>query len=163
MRQVRRSEFSPSLKYDFHAGAFVNLRFGYKYQQSQGFFALQPEVLYSRQGFVADRVNIDFQYITALLMPRIYKKDLYLEVGPWISYLLDVNPNMIELDEKRIFISDLNGGLDAGVAIGVGYELSIRNNFGLIIGARYLFGLLDLANNLLWKNRVAAISLGLKF
>jgi tricorn protease-like protein len=63
------------------------------------------------------------------------------------------------ISEKNIKLSDLKGGKDVGVAAGIGYDF----HFGLVAGARYLLGLSDVSNNLLWTNNVIAISLGWKF
>jgi len=148
--------FSPAMKIDFHVGAFFNLRFGNKDKKFLGF---QPELLYSRQGFAVDGSAVEFQYFTAAFMPRLYEKGIYFEVGPWLSYLFAVKPDLMVIDKNRISLIDLKGGKDAGVAAGAGYEFK----FGLVAGARYMFGLSNMANNLLWKNRVITVSLGYKF
>ena len=151
--------FTPDMRPDFHAGILFNLNFGYR-ENTPGFFALQPELLYSRQGFAVNGAAVNFDYITVPLMVKLYLfQGLNFEIGPWISYLLAVNPNSTVIGGNRIQLSDLKGGKDAGIAVGVGYDF----NFGLVAGARYQHGLSDVANNLLWANRVIAISLGWKF
>lgn len=152
-------DFSPEMKPGFHAGILFNLNFGYM-NNRQGFFGLQPEVLYSRQGFLLDGDPITFNYITVPVMVKLYLyQGFNFEIGPWIGYLLAVNPNSTVIDENNIKLSDLKGGKDAGVAVGFGYDF----NSGLMVGARYQHGLSDMAGNLLWTNRVIAISLGWKF
>ena len=152
-------DFSPGMKADFHAGIFYNLNFGYK-ENTPGFFGLQPEVLYSRQGFALNGNAISFSYITIPVIVKLYLyQGFNFEIGPWVSYLLAVSPNTTTINGNNIKLSDLKGGKDAGIAVGAGYDF----NFGLVVGARYQHGLSDMANNLLWTNRVIAISLGWKF
>ena len=151
--------FSPELKHDFHAGIFFNMNFGYR-ENKPGFFVLQPELLYSRQGFLLNDDRVNFDYITLPLMIKLYLyQGFSFEFGPWISYLLAVNPNSTTISGSNIKLSDLKGGKDAGIAAGIGYDF----DFGLTIGARYRHGLSDMASNLLWTNRVISISLGWKF
>ena len=151
--------FSPEMKPDFHAGIFLNLNFGYR-NQKPGFFGLQPEVLYSRQGFAVKSKIVNFDYVTVPLMVKLYLHEGFnLELGPWVSYLLAVNPNSIVFDGKKIKLSDLKGGKDVGFAAGIGFD----SNFGLTVGARYLHGFSDLANNVFWMNQVIAVSIGWKF
>jgi hypothetical protein len=156
---ITNIRFSPEMKPDFHVGIFLNLNFGYR-DQKPGLFGLQPEVLYSRQGFAVDGEKVNFDYITVPLMVKINVYEGFsAELGPWISYLLSVSPTAITLDRNNVRLSDLEGGKDVGVAVGIGYE----SDFGLVVGARYRHGLSDMANNLAWTNKVIAISLGWKF
>ena len=150
--------FSPVMKPGVHIGGFFNLRMGGSDQQPSRFGA-QGELLFSSQGFKVANDVVGLQYLTLAIMPRFYEKGIYFEVGPWLSFLLASKPDLIEIDESRIALSDLKGGKDAGIAIGLGYELDL----GLVVGARYMLGLSDMAKNLPWKNRVIAISVGWKF
>ncbi|MCL2436397.1 MAG: PorT family protein, partial [Lentimicrobiaceae bacterium] len=114
----------------------------------------------SRQGFKFEGDAINFDYITGSLMAKLYlQQGINFEVGPWLSYLLAVNPNSTVMDENTISLSDLKGGKDAGIAVGIGFDFKS----GLMVGARYQLGLSDMAGNLPWQNRVIAISLGWKF
>ena len=152
-------DFLPEMKHDFHAAVFLNLNFGYR-ENTPGLFGLQPELLYSRQGFAVNGDRINFDYITVPLMIKLYAYEgLNFEFGPWISYLLTVSPDTKAIDGNNIKLSDLKGGKDTGIAVGAGYEF----NYGLVINARYLHGLSDMANNLQWTNRVISVSLGWKF
>ena len=161
-------DFSPKIKIGFHAGMILDLRFGRK----KSIFGLQPELLYSHQGFVFDDDAVSFNYITLPLMAKLnlytYSGNLYFELGPYFSYLMAVSPNSLEITtEKFDFFSkaidlnlqDLKNGKDVGVAAGVGYEF----DFGLIIGVRYNYGLSDMAKNLQWQNNIALVSVGWKF
>ena len=166
--------FAPNIKFGYHAGVFLNIRFGSKsYFRDQSFVGLQPELSYSHQGFVVNGNAINFNYITVPLMVKLnfgktkFKGNFNFEFGPCFNYLIEVSPNSMEITNGYDFfsevvtlnLSDLKSGKDLGVAAGIGYEFG----FGLIVGARYNHGLFDMAKNLLWKNRVAAVSLGWKF
>jgi tetratricopeptide (TPR) repeat protein len=153
-------DFLPKLKPDFHAGIFLNMRFGG--------WGLQPELLYSRAGFENNGNAIIFNYITVPVMAKLYFGDFNLELGPYVSYLATVSPGSTVITTEKsdfyskaayIKLSDLEKGADFGVAVGIEYDF----DFGLTIGVRYNQGLSDMAKNLQWKNSVAAISLGYKF
>lgn len=152
--------FSPEMKADFHAGAVVNLHWGFRNELSglgTGLWGLQPEVLYSRQGFAVDGEAVQFSYITVPVLAKYYPtKEISLEAGPYFSYLLSVSPASTVIDGAEIPLSDIKGGKDVGVAFGIGYEFAK----GLNLSARYNYGMSDVANNLKWKNNVIALSVG---
>jgi len=155
--------FKPGMKFDFHAGAAANLHFGFKNEASPagtGMFGLQPELLFSRQGFTLDGEAYSLNYLTLPVMLKLYVAEgINIEAGPFISYLFGVSPNSTVIDGAQIAFSDLKGGLDAGIGFGAGYEMKM----GLTIGARYMLGLSDLAGNLAWKNNIISISVGWLF
>jgi hypothetical protein len=156
-------DFSPGMKADFHLGVVANLHFGYRDEGSPvgtGRFGLQPELLYSRQGFAVDDEAITFDYITLPVMARLYAtKDIYVEAGPYFGYLLQLSANSTVIEGAQIDLSSLKGGIDFGAGVGAGYE----SRLGLIAGIRYQLGLSDMAGNLKWKNNVVALSLGWLF
>jgi hypothetical protein len=156
-------DFSPGMKTDFHFGAVANFHFGARNEGSPvgtGYFGLQPELLYSRQGFVVDGETVGLDYLTVPIMAKYYvTKSLSIEAGPYFSYLFGASPNTAVIEGTQIAISDLKGGMDAGLGVGAGYELKNGLNFG----ARYYLGLSDVANNLAWKNNVIAVSIGWLF
>ncbi|MCL2072676.1 MAG: PorT family protein [Marinilabiliaceae bacterium] len=153
-------EFSPKINTGFHSGFLFNIR--------KPIWGIQPELLYSQQGFVIEGSKINFHYITVPLMFKYYIDDYFIiELGPFFSYLFAVAPNSMEInvDEYDFYstradinFSDLKKGKDIGFAVGAGFEFDI-----LSIGVRYNRGLSDMANNLQWKNSVFAISLGIFF
>lgn len=152
--------FSPQIKTDFQAGAVLNLRWGRRNKESDmgtGYFGLQPEILYSRQGFKVDGTSINLDYISVPILAKYYAtKEVSLEVGPFFSYLLSNSPNTTVINGAEIYLSDLKGTKDVGLAFGIGYEY--RKHFNL--SARYNLGMSDVSNNLKWKNNVIALSLG---
>ena len=152
-------EFIPVMRPDFHAGVFFNLNFGYQ-PNKPGFLGIQPELLFSRQGFSVKGSNVSFSYVTVPLMIKLYAyQGLNLELGPFISFMMAAKPDTQEIDGAKFKLSGLKGSKDAGVAVGMGYDM----NVGLVVGARYQHGLSDMANNLLWTNRLIQIYLGWKF
>ena len=152
-------DFEPSMKLDFHVGAFINLNFGAR-DQKPGFFGLQSEVLYSRQGFSFGGEKVNFDYISIPLMVKMHVYEgLYIDVGPYISFLLSVNPDETVIFKNTIQLSDLKGGKDVGAAFGVIYE----DRLGWIVGARFQHGISNMANNLSWMNQVLSLSVGWKF
>ncbi|MCL1933775.1 MAG: PorT family protein [Candidatus Azobacteroides sp.] len=156
-------DFSPSMKADFHAGVVGNFHFGHRNEGSPagtGIFALQPELLYSRQGFSFDGNSYNFDYLSLPIMLKFYvTKDVNIEAGPFFSYLLGVSPDASVINGAQILLSDLKNGFDVGLGIGAGFEMKS----GLTFGARYSLGLSNMADNLAWKNSVIALSVGWMF
>lgn len=155
--------FSPEMLQGFNAGFFANIHFGYRNEGSAvgtGWFGLQPEILFSRQGFAFDEESVTMNYVSLPIMLKLYlTKQLNIEAGPYFSYLIGVTPSPTKIDGAEITLSDLDGTKDAGVAFGLGYETKL----GLTINARFNMGLSDVASNLAWKNQVVAFSLGYMF
>ena len=153
------TDFSPKTKTDFHIGALLNLRYGLK-NKIQG-FGLQPEVLFSRLGFVFDKQTCTFNYITIPIVLKAYVfNGLGIEAGPYFSYLLSASPESIHINNgPAIVLSGLKGGSDAGICVGATYQIPK----GLFVGARYMLGFQPLANNLAWKNDAISISVGWMF
>lgn len=157
------ANFSSDMKADFHAGIVFNFHWGFRDDLSgkgTGYFGLQPEILYSRQGFGFKDEAINLDYICVPVLAKYYAtKELSIEAGPYMGYLMSTNPEVKNFDGTEINLDDLTGGLDAGVAFGIGYEMSN----GLTFGARYNLGLSEVAENLAWKNNVIAFSVGYLF
>lgn len=155
--------FSPETKADFHAGAVMNLHWGIRNEMSgvgTGYFGIQPEVLYSGQGFAFNGTSVNMNYISMPILAKFYPtKAISIEAGPVFSYMLSVSPNTTVIDGAEIPLSDLKGGKDVGIVVGVGYEFKK----GLNLSARYNKGMADVANNLKWKNNVIALSVGWLF
>jgi hypothetical protein len=156
-------DFSPEMLPGFHAGVFANFHFGYRNEGSAvgtGWFGLQPEILYSSQGFAVDGQSVNFDYISLPILAKLYlSKQFNIEAGPYFSYLISVNPSTATIDNAEIVLSDLEKSKDAGIAVGMGYE----TKFGLTMNARFNLGLSDVASNLAWKNQVIAVSFGYMF
>ena len=153
LANISGADFSPKMKTGFHIGALLNIRFG-------ALLGLQPELLFSQQGFKTNDDNCTFNYLSLPIMIKLYiSNGLHIAAGPYFSYLLGVSPESITVNGPKAVISDLKGGLDAGACLGVGYDTAL----GLTVGARYMLGLSDLAGNIGWKNNVISVSVGWMF
>ncbi|HTN06973.1 porin family protein [Agriterribacter sp.] len=111
----------------FHAGAFVNLRFG-------SVFSIQPELLVSSQGAKlkssTQKENFKTTYATLPVMLKLQspRGGLYIEAGPQFGLKVSDKISGVNTDVKN---------LDAALAAGIGYHSAM----GLGIGARYIAGL----------------------
>lgn len=135
----------------FHFGALVNLHWGQRTASSlpgTGLWGLQPELMFSRQVISTKNRNIRLNSLKVPVLLKIYPLSaLSIEVGPEITYLFSAFPGEVNFDEASCNIGACNG-FDFGAAAGVSYEF----RFGLLLGARYSAGFVDLASNLKWKN-----------
>jgi hypothetical protein len=156
-------DFTPSMKADFHLGALANLHFGSRDEGSPagtGWFGLQPELLYSRQGFAVDGEAIGFDYLTLPVMAKLYvTKTFSIEAGPYFSYLLNVSPATTIIAGAQIPLDELKNKAGAGIGIGAEYE----TRMGLTLSARYNLGLNDMADFLMWKSNTVSLSAGWLF
>jgi len=145
--------FTPEMKTGLHVGAFLDFPV---VRRTMG----SLEVMFSQQGFKYDSNAINFNYLNVGMILKIgLTQGLNLELGPWVSFLMSVNPDTMITEEYEINLSNLQGGKDVGIATGLSYCFSS----GLMLGARYNFGLSEMANNLQWTNRIFAISIGYRF
>lgn len=136
------------LRTGYHFGAFLQLPL------SDG-FAIQPEVLYSSRGTLANfrndetgingDINIKAEYVDVPILGVIKLTDLAeIHLGPYFGFTSKTRieqtglgaDNESEFDKD--FLKSLDYGLIAGVAV----------NFGLLnVGARYNFGLQKIENS----------------
>lgn len=104
-------------KTDFYLGFTANVRFA-------KFYALQPEINYSRQGTriesnvknIGDK-DVTLSYIGFQLVNKFYFNQFNLHVGPTLDFIV----------QKKNFHPD--NEIDLGVTAGVGYD--ITKNFGV--------------------------------
>jgi len=147
-------------KLSFYAGAFAEFRLGYV-------VSIQPEVIYSRQGYKTDINSIDswhrMNYLNIPVLVKLYLfEGLSLDLGPQFGILLNgktkskVNGATVKTD-----IDGLKGG-DISFAMGFTY----RFYNGVFVNTRYNLGLTDnLKNNSgdNFSNRVWQIGVGYAF
>jgi hypothetical protein len=122
-------------------------------------FSVQPEVLYSGQGYdIAERNNandIEYQldYINIPVLAKFYVFDgLALEAGPQVGFLvnseIDSNPSSTNNGEISLSEDQFNK-VDFSVALGASYKF----RGGFFVNGRYNIGLTDIYddsfNNLL--------------
>jgi len=146
----------------FHLGLLAEIPVGER-------FSIQPEVLYSAQGYDIlsreDANDVEFQldYITVPILAKFYLFDRFsLEAGPQIGFLvndeIDTNPTGdggdIEMD------SDMFKTVEFGVGLGASYKIS---NF--FVSGRYNLGLTDIYDleGVDAKNSVIQAGVGIMF
>ncbi|WP_108869330.1 porin family protein [Aquimarina aquimarini] len=102
-------------------------------------FSLQPELLYSGQGYdtsIDSEGIIALNYLNIPLMAKYYvTKRLSLETGPQIGFLLSTKGGTKDY-------KDLLKTTDFGINFGLGYKLDNGLNFGV----RYNLGLTNINN-----------------
>ncbi len=133
----------------FHIGGLVEIPITEK-------FAVQPELLYSSQGYKYEESDIDYSYeaktkmdyINVPIMAKYHIIDgLSAELGPQIGILISAKDEYEETfdgenasgDED---VKEFYNTLDFGIGIGASYRL----NNGLFFSARYVIGLSDVTN-----------------
>lgn len=104
-------------------------------------FSVQPELLYSSQGYsFSDGFDIDIMldYINIPVMAKYYiANNLSLEAGPQIGFLVSAKGKAQgETEDVKDFVK----GLDFGFNLGAAYKLENGLNFGL----RYNLGLANI-------------------
>ena len=158
----------PEGRTSFHIGAFAEIPLSER-------FSIQPEVLYSGQGFDlisregADDTEVQLDYINVPVMAKVYiVEGLYAEAGPQIGFNVksEIDSDPDDVDSGDVTIDeDVINDVEFSVGVGAGYQF----NNGLFLNARYNFGLTDVFNNedLLIdsdaKNSVFAVSAGYSF
>lgn len=149
-------------KVSIHVGAFAEWKVN-------DFFAIQPELIYSRQGFrykedgtkVKNRVN----YLNIPVLAKLYVlEDLSVDLGPQLG--LALNGKSVSKDNgdtHKYKNKDLNT-VEVSWAIGLSYDLD-----RLMFSARYNIGLSNVMDkNKSWdqsnnKNHVFQLSVGYRF
>jgi Outer membrane protein beta-barrel domain len=124
--------FTP--KETFHAGIVIK---DIKLTDKIG---LQPELLYSMQGFkVAGVGNVGIHYLSVpLLVTFPVTNGLELQVGPQVSYMINSRVGVVS-DLFSITYNGLFHNIDAGAVAGMEYKASEN----VSIGGRYYLGMTD--------------------
>jgi hypothetical protein len=131
----------------FHVGAYISTMLSDK-------VGLQPELMYSQQGYrvtssisYSDGYNVHYNYLNIPVIFKIYVADgTNIQLGPQIGYLLSSNDGLFSPGTPR--------KLDAGVALGIGYETDGGLNFAL----RYNRGFVNVAPSAYVINQSQAIT-----
>lgn len=110
------TDYNIKSRVDFYVGFQANLRFG-KY------YALQPEIYYTRQGAKLEPVSNDgtskdviLSYIGGAAVNKLYMNKFNIHLGPTLEFLTE--STNLEYTES----------IDLGVLLGVGYDFT--PNFG---------------------------------
>ncbi|MCB2378903.1 PorT family protein [Hymenobacter sp. BT635] len=111
-----------------------------------GFFSIQPELLYSGKGikfkFDGGETVERTHYVDLPILAKINADGFIFEAGPQVGYMV-TRKGTLTAGGETAEDSDFNGvnRFDLGYVAGVGYELES----GLGFGIRYNGGLLDVA------------------
>ena len=167
-------EASPSMNsiVNLHIGAFAEFKINNK-------VAFQPELLYSMLGYKyiqiinVEGTNYDtnntlkFAYLNIPLMFKYYpQSQFYFEAGPQLGLLTSakVDVDVVGFGSGSDDVKEFFKTVDFGMNVGLGYNFS-KN---VLVGARYNFGLSNIADtepgdNTKMKNSVFSLSLGYIF
>lgn len=122
-------------------------------------FSIQPELMYSQQGYVITNSSGTFtqklNYINFPLMLKAYpSQNFFLEAGPQIGLAVS---NKEEYDGLFSSSQEFDpNGFDWGFNFGGGF----KTNSGISLGVRYHLGLGDLYDENKAYNRILQFSLG---
>jgi hypothetical protein len=122
-----------------HAGVFILAMINEK-------FGVQPEVLFSMQGsrwdFGGDDSKLKFNYVNVPILLRYNITEMIsIHAGPQVGLLLSAEAEAEDGDTEDI--KDDFKGVDFGAGTGVEFDLPM----GLGFGARYVFGLSNIAED----------------
>ncbi|MEI9921622.1 MAG: porin family protein [Bacteroidota bacterium] len=147
----------------YHAGAFALIKITS--------FAIQPEVLFSKQGtkFTYNSTNYEanFDYIAVPVMFKFYLPlGLNLQAGPQFAFTSTKDLKAaVSGQSAQSVAANFKEKKDTSLALGAGWDLP----FHLTIDARYVLGLSDMkfqpkpSDPVTFKNKVIMISVGYKF
>ncbi|WP_372745911.1 porin family protein [Lutibacter sp.] len=157
LASVRNSEGNETdQRQGFHVGFFGE-------SNINNFLALQIEFTYSQQGYVIENSNFKLtqkiDYLNLPFMLKLYPtKTFYLEAGPQIGYAISHKENI----ETFLGGSESNfdpNSVDWGANVGLGF----KTETGLILGARYHYGLGKVYEDTNEYNNVLQLSIGFIF
>ncbi|MDP2069508.1 MAG: porin family protein [Lutibacter sp.] len=157
LASVRNSDGDETDQRDgFHIGFFNE-------SALSNLLSIQTELTYSQQGYQFEnssyRLTQKIDYINLPLMLKLYPTNVfYLEAGPQIGYAIS------HKEEVETFgLSSTNtyepNSFDWGMNFGVGF----KSEMGVVLGARYHYGLGKIYDETSYYNNVLQFSLGFEF
>lgn len=158
---VAHDDYNTESVTSFHVGGVVEALFSDK-------IGLQPEILYSEQGFVINNSNGSDTYkISYINVPVLLKYYIFqgvvLEAGPEIGFLNSAKIVSETTDGKET--TDIKEGLRTnGLSFDLGLGFQFKNGFN--VGARYNWGITNVVKKGLgqnFKNRIIQVSIGYLF
>lgn len=155
---VTKGDFDegPDPRTSFHIGFFGEIPL------IDNVFSIQPEFIYSRQGFENNftflgnnyKTTYKIDYINMPILAKIYLgKTLSIEAGP--QFGLKINEN-IETNNSSAESNDVKA-FDTALAAGVSLNFE-----GMFISGRYTYSLNEVVENSNAKNSVFQIGIGFK-
>lgn len=162
---VSESKVSISGVFSLHAGLFAVVKIN-------DTFAIQPEVLYSEQGFMYPKsytsnsalitkdLEVQIDYINFPIMVKYYPfEQFFLDFGPQFGFLL--NADQESLSGNAIVKTDVKDDFedtDTSFNFGLGYEGDTFTIYG-----RYTLGLQDMHKTLVADNKNSVIQFGVGY
>ncbi|MFD0963773.1 porin family protein [Pseudofulvibacter geojedonensis] len=127
------------------------------------FFSIQPELMYSQQGYKIENELYELEqrlnYLNLPIMLKVYPDEaFYLELGPQVGYAISHKEELksnILTTTKSFEPNSFDWGVNAG--------LGFRSRSGFSIGARYHLGLGKIYEDSDTFNRLIQFSCGLDF
>jgi hypothetical protein len=143
---------SPSFRTSIHFGGYLTAMLSEK-------FGVQPELLYSGQGYKQNGGTMKVNYITVPVLARLnFTEVVSMHLGPQIGFLMSAKT---EFNGETEDVKDFVKGTDIGAAIGVGVDLPMGLNFS----GRFVKGLSNIADDgsdYKYKNYALQFSVGYK-
>ncbi|MBL0739737.1 porin family protein [Chryseolinea lacunae] len=125
---------SPSMLPGFHAGAYLTAMFSEH-------LGVQPELLYSGQGYKSGDEKYKLNYINIPVLVRYNVNDIVsFHAGPQIGILASAK---VKDSSGSVDIKDTAKSSDVSIAAGVGIDLPIKLNFSF----RFVKGLSNIAKD----------------
>lgn len=157
LADVSKAEGS-KMKPSVYAGVFA------EFNLVSDLLSIQPEVVYSRQGWDMKndgiKTHVRLNYLNVPVIFKLYMiENLSLDLGPQFGFLLNAAAKAKDGDVK--VKEDLDGFKNFDVSMGMG--LSYKFMDMMDVTARYNLGLTKLVDDVKAKNNVIQIGLGYRF
>jgi hypothetical protein len=144
---------SPSFRPSIHVGGYLTAMLSEK-------FGVQPEILYSGQGYKQNGGTFSTDYIIVPVLARYNFTSLFsVHLGPQIGFLMSAKAKEDGGDSEDM--KDYLKGTDMGIAGGLGIDLPMGLNFGF----RFVKGLTNIVEDtdeVKYKNYNLQFSVGYK-
>lgn len=136
-------------KVGFAIGGFAEVKVSDK-------FAVQPELLYSIQGYKFDGGSADLNYLNIPVMAKYFVAEKFsLEAGPQIGILLSATG---KLGSESADIKSLYNTTDFGLNLGAGFDVTED----ITLGLRYTLGLSNIGKDS-GSSKATNTNIGLSF
>lgn len=143
---------SPSFRTSIHAGGYLTAMLSEK-------FGVQPEILYSGQGYKQNEQTLKVNYITVPVLLRLNFTPLFsIHAGPQIGILASAKS---EFQGETEDVKDALKGTDIGIAAGLGVDLPMGLNFGFRF-VKGMTNIVDDSDDMKYKNYNLQFSVGYK-
>lgn len=128
-----RGDSDGDMKPSIYAGAFAEFALS-------DAWAIQPEVVYSRQGTKDGDIKLRVNYLNIPIMAKFYVMDKWsFEAGPQIGFKMNAK---VTDGDNSVKVSDQFKGIDFSIGLGTSYMFT--DNLGA--SARYNFGVSNVSD-----------------